>query len=70
MRSRTTLKEDHEILRQREHHNHRDERANGPWIAARVINDEGFDNVLWLGIALFAASLVLIMIPLREHHRA
>ena len=33
MRSRTTLKEDHEILRQREHHNHRDERANGPWIA-------------------------------------
>lgn len=41
--------------------------ANGPWIAARVINDEGFDNVIWLGIALFAASLVLIMVPLAKH---
>jgi len=42
--------------------------ANGPWIAARVINDEGFANVLWLGIALFAVSFVLFVLPLRRHH--
>lgn len=41
--------------------------ANGPWIAARVINDDGFGNVLWLGIALFALSLVLILVPLLKH---
>lgn len=42
--------------------------ANGPWIAARVINEDGYDNVLWLGIGLFALSLVLILAPLRKHH--
>lgn len=41
--------------------------ANGPWIAARVINEDGFGNVLWLGIGLFALSLALIMAPLLKH---
>ncbi len=41
--------------------------ANGPWIAARVINDEGFANVIWLGIVLFALSLGLIFVPLHKH---
>ncbi len=41
--------------------------ANGPWIAARVINDGDFARVIWLGIALFAVSFVLFVIPLRQH---
>ncbi len=43
--------------------------ANGPWIAARVINDRDFSNVLWLGITLFTASLILILVPLRVQQR-
>jgi len=43
--------------------------ANGPWIAARVINDEGFANVLRLGIGLFAASFVLFVVPLLKHRQ-
>jgi predicted MFS family arabinose efflux permease len=43
--------------------------ANGPWIAARVLDDSGFANVIWLGIALFAMSLVLVLIPLHRHGR-
>ena len=41
--------------------------ANGPWIAARVINDEGFANVIWLGIALFAMSLGMLLVPVMKH---
>jgi MFS family permease len=41
--------------------------ANGPWIAARVLDDDGFDNVLWLGIALFMFSLGLMLFPLLKH---
>ncbi|MBI2993090.1 MAG: MFS transporter [Gammaproteobacteria bacterium] len=37
--------------------------ANGPWIAARVIREDDYSNVLWLGVALFAASLALILPP-------
>ncbi len=37
--------------------------ANGPWIAARVFTEGDFSNVIWLGIILFAASLVLILPP-------
>jgi predicted MFS family arabinose efflux permease len=41
--------------------------ANGPWIAARVITDEGFANVIWLGIALFSLSLGLMLVPVMKH---
>lgn len=41
--------------------------ANGPWIAARVINVEGFANVIWLGIALFAMSLGMLLVPVMKH---
>ncbi len=40
--------------------------ANGPWIAARVIDGGDYSNVVWLGILLFALSLGLILVPLRE----
>jgi len=35
--------------------------ANGPWIAARVIADGDYSAVIYLGIILFFASLVLIL---------
>jgi predicted MFS family arabinose efflux permease len=38
--------------------------ANGPWIAARVFSDGDFSNVIWLGMALFGASLVFILPPI------
>jgi predicted MFS family arabinose efflux permease len=37
--------------------------ANGPWIAARVFTEGDFSNVIWLGIILFAVSLLLILPP-------
>ena len=37
--------------------------ANGPWIAARVFTEGDFSNVIWLGIALFVASLIFILPP-------
>jgi predicted MFS family arabinose efflux permease len=37
--------------------------ANGPWIAARVFTEGDFSNVIWLGIMLFSASLLLILPP-------
>jgi predicted MFS family arabinose efflux permease len=41
--------------------------ANGPWIAARVINEGDYSNVLWLGMGLFALALVLIVPPIVNH---
>ncbi len=35
--------------------------ANGPWIAAKVYSDASYDNVIWLGIILFAISLIFIL---------
>ncbi|MGF6395951.1 MFS transporter [Pseudomonas plecoglossicida] len=37
--------------------------AIGPAIAANVIADDNYSNVIWLGIALFAAALVAIVGP-------
>ena len=37
--------------------------AHGPWIAARVFTEGDFSNVIWLGIALFLASLIFILPP-------
>lgn len=45
--------------------------ANGPWIAARVFTEGDFSNVIWLGIILFGASLLLILPPvLKQRHLA
>jgi predicted MFS family arabinose efflux permease len=41
--------------------------ANGPWIAARVFTEGDFSNVIWLGIALFIASLIFILPPVLKH---
>ena len=43
--------------------------ANGPWIAARVIGDGDYSNVVWLGIALFVASWLLILMPVMKQMR-
>ena len=40
--------------------------ANGPWIAARVIDGNDYSGVLVLGITLFAASLALILPPIKK----
>lgn len=37
--------------------------ANGPWIAARVIDGDDYTNVILLGITLFMASLILVLPP-------
>lgn len=37
--------------------------ANGPWIAARVISEGDYANVNWVGMALFAIALILILPP-------
>jgi predicted MFS family arabinose efflux permease len=38
--------------------------AVGPAIAASIIGEQGYGNVIWLGIVLFALSLLLILPPL------
>jgi predicted MFS family arabinose efflux permease len=43
--------------------------ANGPWIAARVFTEGDFSNVIWLGIALFSISLMLILPPVLKQHK-
>ncbi|MGH8247724.1 MAG: MFS transporter [Gammaproteobacteria bacterium] len=43
--------------------------ANGPWIAARVIGEEDYSNVIRLGIVLFVASLALILPPVVKQKR-
>ena len=43
--------------------------ANGPWIAARIISPGHYSGVIWLGIALFIVSLVLILPPVLRQHR-
>lgn len=43
--------------------------ANGPWIAARVVSPGQYSGVIWLGIALFVLSLVLILPPVLRQHR-
>ena len=43
--------------------------ANGPWIAARIISEGDYSNTLWLGMALFTASLMLILPPVLAQKR-
>lgn len=43
--------------------------ANGPWIAARIYSEGDFSNVIWLGIVLFAVSLLLILPPVLKQKR-
>lgn len=43
--------------------------ANGPWIAARVISNDDYSNVNWLGVILFVFSLIFIIPPVLKQSR-
>ena len=43
--------------------------AIGPAFAATLITDAGYARVVGAGMALFALSFLLILVPLVAHHR-